>query len=83
MKLVVLPDREVDELLEYSRGVLPDVPTGTRVGKRWKAFDREFVRHLRTYTWHPEPGKVGIRTEILLTETEAAALAGAVFWWLP
>lgn len=90
MNLVVLADVVVEDLLEYSCSN----PTGTIVGKQWKSLpakhdradgrpQRPLVRYLRTYVEHPDPSRIGILTEMLLSETEAAAIALAIFWWLP
>lgn len=84
--MIVLSDVEVERLDEYSCSL----PTGTTVGKRWVRYQpykvrpgRAQERWLGQYVEHADPGMVGIWWSPLLTETEAAALAAALFWWLP
>ena len=81
---IVLPDTDVEALLEYSCSL----PTGTTIGKRWKRLEpyrapaHQQRRYLGEYVEHADPDKVGIRWTPLLTSTEAGELAGAILWWL-
>lgn len=83
--MIVLPDADVDRLPEYSCSV----PTGTTIGKRWVCFwpvvprGQARQRLLGQYVESDRKGWVAIHWEPLLTETEAGAIAAALFWWLP
>lgn len=89
--MIVLSDVELVRLAEYSCSV----PTGTTIGKRWVRYEpyehwrgQARARWMGEYVEHADPMVVdpmvvGIRWSPLLTETEAAALVAALFWWLP